>query len=82
MSEDIDYDTACTPARDMPTALKLMGLLERLPTDQERKDEEEQAGGPEMMRLRSAHMLAGFAEAQVLPIPWFRRDVGYAARPS
>lgn len=44
VSEDIDYDTACTPARDMPAALKLMGLLERLPTDQEWKDEEEQAG--------------------------------------
>lgn len=60
VSEDIAL------ARDVLAALKLMGLLERLPIDQERKGKEGQAGGPEMMWLRAAYMLAGFRGANFL----------------
>ncbi|MER6162395.1 hypothetical protein ABT147_44065 [Streptomyces sp. NPDC001868] len=49
----------------MLAALKPMGLLGRLPTEQEWENEEKLADEPEIMRLQAARMLAGSAEAQV-----------------
>ncbi|MGW3628061.1 hypothetical protein [Streptomyces sp. NPDC000880] len=47
-------------------ALTALGLLKRPFSPKELPEEEQRAGGPEMLRLRMAHALAGMAEMQVM----------------
>ncbi|MFF1916136.1 hypothetical protein ACFVYE_32035 [Streptomyces sp. NPDC058239] len=51
---------------ELLTALTQLGLLTRPFTPEELTDEEKNAGGAELLRLRMAHALAGLAEMQVM----------------
>ncbi|MDX3165783.1 hypothetical protein PV516_18535 [Streptomyces scabiei] len=59
-------------------ALTALGLLERPFTRSELAEEETNAGGAEVLRLRMAHALAGAAEMQILQASIAAGEAGHA----
>jgi hypothetical protein len=64
---------------ELLTALTHLGLLTRPFTPQELADEEKNAGGAELLRLRMAHVLAGLAEMQVMHAAVAAGEAGHKA---
>ncbi|WP_333745703.1 hypothetical protein [Streptomyces sp. IBSBF 2950] len=74
-------DTATGPlasTTEILQALTALGLLERPFTRSELAEEETNAGGAEVLRLRMAHALAGAAEMQILQASIAAGEAGHA----